>query len=59
MQRKGSVSRPRSLVERTIPLRRQMTGESTLVDTKDKNVAWKQSVISAEAARFSKTTLDL
>jgi hypothetical protein len=46
-------------VEKRIPLRRQLTGEATLVDTKDKNVAWKQSIISAEATRFSKTTLDL
>jgi hypothetical protein len=36
-----------------------MTGEATLVETKDKNMAWKQSIISAEAGRFTKMTLDL
>lgn len=47
----------RNFFSRKIPLIRRLTGDSSLNEVKDKNLAWKQSIVSAEAAKFAATTL--
>lgn len=56
--RKTTVGRTRSAFERKLPLIRRLTGDFGNSEKKDKDLLWKQGIISAESTRFSKTVLD-
>lgn len=41
-----SLTRSRSILEKRVPLKRTLTGESVLAEGKDKNAAWKMIILS-------------
>ncbi|WVQ84943.1 hypothetical protein IAT38_007106 [Cryptococcus sp. DSM 104549] len=51
-------TRSRSIMEKRVPLKRVLTGESILEGGKDKNAAWKMIIIQTDAQSHSKMTLE-
>jgi hypothetical protein len=59
MARPRRKARSRSAFERQLPLLRRLTGDFTAAnEKKDKDVVWKQGIVTAESTRFAKTVLD-
>ncbi|KAK4689020.1 hypothetical protein P7C73_g1097, partial [Tremellales sp. Uapishka_1] len=50
--------RSKSIVEKRVPLKRVLTGESILQEGKDKNAAWKMIILSVDATKHGKMTLE-
>jgi hypothetical protein len=59
MARPRRKARSRSAFERQLPLLRRLTGDFTATnEKKDKDVVWKQGIVTAESTKFAKTVLD-